>query len=225
MSRSLRPVAVVVVGLLLLSACPFGDFAFAFVVVSIIPFAFGFWLLISRSLPWYGCCLPWAAAADTFANIDYATDTPASASLPSSALSPTRWCLLAKLPCTFSHFPALSLYLFPSNPLLVCKQRWSLLDSAFLPLISDNFLVVDIAAAHMRHAHHRTNFFAADFLYCLCCLYQCMCVCALKLAANHSSSFRQSQLGQVAVASCRVAAGRCKDALLNFDGKPINWKN
>lgn len=96
---------VVFVGLLLLSACPFGDFAFAFVVVSIIPFAFGFWLLISRSLPWYGCCLPWAAAADTFANIDYATDTPASASLPSSALSPTRWCLLAKLLLCTQHLP------------------------------------------------------------------------------------------------------------------------
>lgn len=50
---------------------------------------------------------------------------------------------MSSFPCTFSHFPALSL-----SPPTVCKQRWSL-DSAFLPLISDNFLVVDIAAAHM----------------------------------------------------------------------------
>lgn len=94
MSRSPRPVAVVV-GLLLLSACLFGDFAFAFVVVSIIPFAFGFWLLISRSLPWFGCCLPWvAAAADTFANIDYATDTPAPPP-PTSLFSSSHSLMLA----------------------------------------------------------------------------------------------------------------------------------
>lgn len=41
-------------------------------------------------------------------------------------------------------------FIWPSwkKPLSLCKQRWSV-DSAFFPLISDNFLVVDIAAAHM----------------------------------------------------------------------------
>jgi len=105
---------------------------------------------------------------------------------PSLSLSLSLHLLLGQLGMQLTHLPILTMPLPRPRPLLprcfrdqnsvtfpwvgkasesLCKQSWSL-DSAFLPLISDNFLVVDIAAAHLPRPQRRTNSGCTGLTFC-----------------------------------------------------------